>query len=104
MITGEDIIKISSFFTKIHHTRGRLRVRVKPKITEEVKNITLNDIKEIPKKIDGIKKIKINKLVASITIEYDPHIFCESIWEDLLKQKNLEEITVLINNLSKEVL
>lgn len=104
MIKTEDIIKISSYFSKIHHIKGRLRVRVSPQIKEDITNISLTDIETLPQKINGIKNIKINKLVASITIEYDATIFSESIWEDLLAQKNLDEITILINNLSKEVM
>lgn len=103
MITTEDIIKIASYFTVIAHTPGRLRVRVNPKIKESGGNITLSDIEDLPNKINGIKSIKIKKIIASVTIMYDPNIFAPSLWNDLLKQENLEEITVLINNLAKEV-
>ena len=103
MINTEDIIKIASFFTIIHHVKGRLRVRVNPKITKESNTISLKEIEDLPSKISGIKSIKINKIVASVTISYDPLIFPASVWEDLIKGENLDEITELINKLAKEV-
>ncbi|RXJ60566.1 HMA2 domain-containing protein [Candidatus Marinarcus aquaticus] len=103
MITVDKIIEISSYLTLIHHTKGRIRVRVNPKIKEQSENITLQDIEQIPQKIDGIKKVKINKIVGSITIEYDNTIFPDYLWKNLLNQENVEEIAEILNRLSKEV-
>ncbi len=103
MITTEDIIKIASYFTIVHHVKGRLRVRVNPSITKQNNYISLSDIEELPNKILGIKKIKINKIVASVTITYDPQVFSPGIWDDLIAGDNLDEITILINKLAKEV-
>ncbi len=103
MITTEEIIKIASFFSIIAHTPGRLRVRVNPKIKDSGGNITISDIENLPKKIDGIISIKINKIIASVTIMYDPNIFKPKLWEDLVKNENIEELTILINKLAKEV-
>ncbi|AXX93088.1 hypothetical protein CPU12_12925 [Malaciobacter molluscorum LMG 25693] len=104
MIKTEDIINIASYFTIIAHTPGRLRVRVNPKIKSESENISIEDIESLPKKIDGIKKIKINKIIASVTITYDANVFKPQVWEDLINKQNLEEITQIINNLAKEVM
>lgn len=103
MVTVEKIIEISSYLTLIHHTKGRIRVRVNPKIKEQSEDITLKDIEHIPQKIDGIKKVKINKIVGSITIEYDNTIFPDYLWKNLLNQENVEEIAEILNRLSKEV-
>lgn len=103
MINTDDIIKIAGYFTLVHHVPGRLRVRVSPSIKKESGNIAIKDIEELPKKINGIKKIKINKIVASVTIEYDAQIFPSRLWEDLINKTNLDEITELINKLAKEV-
>ena len=104
MISSETIIRISSYFTIIAHTPGRLRVRVNPKIVNEAHNISLDDITNLPKKISGIEDIKINKIIASVTIIYNPTIFKPKLWEDLIKNENLDEITQIINNLSKEAI
>jgi len=103
LIKTEDIIKIASYFSIIAHAPGRLRVRVNPKITKESGNITLADIENLPNKIDGIKEIKIKKIIASVTITYDANIFKPSLWEDLIAKRNLDEVSEIINTLAKEV-
>ena len=103
MISTEDIIKIADYFSIIAHSPGRLRVRVNPKIKNEGGNITLEDIENLPKKINGIKEIKIKKIIASVTITYEPAVFEPRLWEDLIAHKNLDEVTKLINTLAKEV-
>mgnify|MGYP003584566372 FL=1 len=103
MIDTQDIIKIASFFSIIAHTPGRLRVRVNPKIKEAGGSSTIADIENLPNRIDGIIDIKINKIIASVTIMYDPKIFSPKLWEDLVKNQNIEELTQLINDLAKEV-
>ena len=104
MITTEEIIKIASFFSIIAHTPGRLRVRVNPKIKDSGGNITIADIENLPNKIDGIISIKINKIIASVTIMYEPNIFKPKLWEDLVKNENVDELSILINKLAKEVI
>lgn len=104
MIKTEDIIKIASYFTIVAHSPGRLRVRVNPKIKNENNNISIEDIEQIPNKIKGIKNIKVNKVIASVTITYDANIFKPEVWEDLINKRNLDEITKIINNLAKEVM
>ena len=103
MISTEDIIKIADYFSIIAHSPGRLRVRVNPKIQNESGNITISDIESLPNKINGIKDIKIKKIIASVTITYDPSIFEPRLWEDLISHRNLDEVTKLINKLAKEV-
>jgi hypothetical protein len=104
LISTEEIINIAKYFSIIAHTPGRLRVRVNPKIKDNAGNISLEDIENLPTKINGITNIKINKIIASVTITYDPLIFKPKVWEDLIKNENLDEITDLINNLAKEVI
>ena len=104
MINTQDIIKIASFFSIIAHTPGRLRVRVNPKIKDSSGNTLESDIENLPNKIDGIISIKINKIIASVTIIYEPTIFKPKLWENLIKNENIEELTILINKLAKEVI
>lgn len=103
MITAEKLVELAAYFTTIHHTKGRLRVRVSPKIKNESGDISMKDIEYLPQKIDGIKKIKINKIVGSITIEYDNDIFQKELWDDLVAGENPDKITQIIDKLYKEV-
>ncbi len=102
-ITGEDIVRITSHMSIIHHTKGRLRLRVSSKIKDEADDISTSDIITFSEKIDGIKKLKINKLMGSITVVYDNEIFPYELWEDLIAGNNKEEIIKKINTLYKEV-
>jgi len=103
MVTVEKIIRISSYLSKVHHIKGRIRVRVNPKIKDESNDITIDDINSLPQKIKGIKNIKINKIVGSITVTYDNDIFPYELWEDLIAGKNLKKISDILNDLAKEV-
>lgn len=103
-IKSEDIVRIVSYMSKIHHTKGRLRLKVNPKIKEESSDIELEDVETLPLKINGIEKLKINKLMGSITILYDADIFAYELWEDLIDGNNLENITKKINTFYREVL
>jgi len=102
-ITPQKIVEIASYFTVISHTKGRLRVRVNPKIKDEVTDVSLSDIETLPNKINGIKKIKINKIIASVTIEYQNEIFPKEKWDDLINGENIDEVVEIIENLKKEI-
>ena len=104
MINPEKLVELAQYFTIIHHIKGRIRVRVSPKIKEQQNSgITLSDIENLPHQIEGIKKIKINKIVGSITIEYDHGIFKKELWDNLVEGRDLDEVTTIINKLYKEV-
>jgi len=102
-ITPQKIVEIASYFTVISHTKGRLRVRVNPKIKDEVSDVSLSDIETLPQKINGIKKIKINKIIASVTIEYENAIFPKEKWDDLINGENIDEVVEIIEKLKKEI-
>ncbi|MCK5854946.1 MAG: hypothetical protein KAG56_06960, partial [Sulfurovaceae bacterium] len=94
----------AQYFTIIHHIKGRIRIRVSSKIKEQQNNgVTLSDIENLPQQIEGINKIKINKIVGSITVEYEHEVFKKELWDDLVEGRNLDEVTEIINKLYKEV-
>ena len=104
MINAEKLVELAQYFSIIHHIRGRIRIRVSSKIKEQQNsNVTLSDIENLPQTIDGINKIKINKIVGSITIEYDYEVFKKELWDNLVEGKNLDEVTEIINKLYKEI-
>lgn len=103
MIQAQEIIKISSYFSKIHHTPGRLRVKIDKAILGEVQNISLSDITELPKQIDGLNDIKVNKIMATATIIYDKLIFPPHIWDNLIVGENLDEALEILNKLQSKL-
>ncbi|MBE3606946.1 hypothetical protein CCAL13119_08390 [Campylobacter sp. RM13119] len=102
-INLEILMQISSYFSKIAHTPGRLRVRVDPKIKDLSQSVNLGELDSVIAKINGIKNVKFNKIIGSVTIEYDNEILPKILWDDLLEGQNLDQISVKINNIAKEV-
>ena len=102
-IKTQTLAQVASYFSMISHTNGRLRVRVSPKIKELSSSVNLASLDDMIAQINGIKNVKFNKLIGSVTIEYDHEIFPKNLWEDLLKGQNLEEISAKVNEVAREV-
>ena len=66
-------------------------------------HLNLASLDDMIAQINGIKNVKFNKIIGSVTIEYDHEIFPKNLWEDLLKGQNLEEISAKVNEVAKEV-
>lgn len=101
-VDAQKLIDLGAYFSIVHHIKGRIRLRVNPKIKECREDVSIEDIQTLPHKIKGIKSIKINKIVGSLTVEYEPTIFPAHLWENLVHGKELDEILKIINTLSKE--
>ncbi|WP_169752390.1 HMA2 domain-containing protein [Campylobacter mucosalis] len=102
-ITPEILTKVASYFTTISHTPGRLRVRVSPKIKELSDTTDLSKLDETIAKINGIKEVKFNKIIGSVTIQYDSEIFTKNLWDDLLGGKNLDHLANKINAVARSI-
>lgn len=103
MKASEIILNLVKYFSLIHTSKDRIRLRVSPKIKEELKkfeNTNLDIDKEISK-LNGIKSVKLNKLIGSLTIEYDSEKISENLWLDLLKMQNLQEVKAKIDELER---
>jgi len=102
-VTAEKLIELGGYFSIVHHIKGRIRLRVSPKIKEHKHHVGIEDIEALPARINGIKSIKINKIIGSVTVEYDHHVFPDHLWENLVKGKELDEIIAIIDTLAKEI-
>jgi hypothetical protein len=102
-LSAEKLIELGAYFSIIHHIKGRIRLRVSPKIKEHKHHVGVEDIEALPARINGIKSIKINKMIGSLTIEYDHAIFPDHLWENLVKGEELDEIITIIDQLAKEI-
>lgn len=86
----DEIEKIATFFHIIHHSAGRIRLRVSKEFQRTVESIgeeKLLNLFESVKRLAVIKNIKINKIIGSVTIEYDKKIFEPKLWELWFNQK-----------------
>ena len=103
-VTAEKLVELGGYFSIVHHIKGRIRLRVSPKIKEHKHHVGIEDIEALPARINGIKSIKINKMIGSLTVEYDHAIFPDHLWENLVKGEKLDEIITIIDQLSKEII
>lgn len=103
LIASQIILKLASYFTAIAHTPGRLRVRVSSDIKRESENFDLKNLDQIIAQIDGIKDVKFNPIIGSVTIQYDNEILPKQLWDDLLTGKNIEITTQKINELARKI-
>lgn len=88
--TEDEVKRFASFFHLIHHSPGRIRLRVSKELKNALDEVGENKLLEcfdVIKNLPMIKDIKINKIVASVTIEYDSKSFEPSLWELWLSQK-----------------
>ncbi len=102
MIEKNDIITLSKYLSIISHGKNRIRLRVSLDIKNETKELDISFIEELPDKIDGINKIKINKLIGSITINYDNAIFKPALWDELVSGDISEELWQKFRKILKE--
>lgn len=112
MITKDFLVSVLSHCKIIHHTHGRLRLRVLSKIKDEfenlgdenLKNINLNKLDEMIKNINGINNVKFNRVIGSITIEYDKKEFDKDFWHDIIEFQKVDNFLLKINEKAKELL
>lgn len=93
-IDSEILARIAPFLTLLSHTPGRLRVRV----SKEIKSLNLefDGLSQKVNSINGIKSVKFNPLIGSITIHYDSDIIQPQFWEDILQAKSSQKLDELL--------
>ena len=100
----DDIKNFAEFFHLIHHSAGRIRLRASAKLKNALVNEDtqrLSQLLESAKALPMVKSIKINKLIGSVTIEYDSEAFEPSLWEIWLSGKNPVFVCERIQNIIK---
>lgn len=102
-VNTDELLSYARYFSPISHTSGRLRIRVNPALKDVVKGKKESDLKQVIAQIDGIKEVKLNLLLGSITILYDDEIFPKELWDDFLAQRNQKELAKKINSIQKEI-
>lgn len=98
MVKIDDLLNFAPYLSIVHHTKGRVRLRASSKI-QNVQGVGVDFLYDLPKHIQGIKTIKLNKLIGSITISYDEDVFKPSLWEELLKGNVSDELKEDLNAL-----
>lgn len=104
-VKSSDLEIFSQYFSIIHHSKGRIRLRASLKLKQVAKDKEIDPkaLLETLEKIPFISSIKFNPLIGSLTILYDANRLEPKLWEDCIKGESLEKITEIINQALKEV-
>ncbi len=92
MITKEKVIKLASYLSIVHHSKGRIRLRVSPSILSEASELDPSLLSNMQEQVDGIIEVKLNKLIGSVTIKYDPNVLSPDIFERLVNKDIDDEL------------
>ncbi len=96
MIDKETLKEFSQHLKIIHHTRGRIRLRIDSDILQKFSSAEIESIIDTFK---GVKEFRLNKLAASAVVHYDPDILPPDLWEKWIDGTDIEEVFKTINNL-----
>lgn len=90
----DDIKKMSEFFSLIHKSPNRVRLRVNPKIKNEsnADKKALQDLLNALKARQIVRSVKLNVLIGSLTIEYDESVLGGDFWQLLCDEKDFEAV------------
>ncbi len=75
-----DLLSIAPHTEIVHHIPGRIRLRLKPSGLDVIRRI---DVESLMRHIPGIRNQRINPVVGSLTLEYDPARLPFTLWEQL---------------------
>lgn len=104
-IKPSDLLVLKDYFSIVHHTKGRIRLRasLKLKAATQEKGINPKALLEVLEKIPLIKSLKFNILIGSLTIHYDSNLLSPTLWEDCINGESLEQIAEIINQSVREI-
>ena len=77
-----DLLLLARHVNIVHHIPGRIRLRVTPSGVALACGVNLNQLIDC---IPGVLGIRVNALVGSIVIEYDPDRLSPDLWESLVR-------------------
>ncbi|MDR3554732.1 MAG: hypothetical protein P4L55_08250 [Syntrophobacteraceae bacterium] len=73
-----DLLILGKHARIVHHIPGRIRFRVSPSIERAASRV---DFDRLMKSIPGVLKTRINVIVGTVVIEYDPQRLLPDMWE-----------------------
>lgn len=75
-----DLLLLAPHTEIVHHIPGRIRLRLR---RSGLDVIAKTDVANLMQNIPGILKLRVNPVVGSLTLEYDPKRLSHSLWEKL---------------------
>lgn len=84
-----DLLLIAPHTEIVHHIPGRIRLRLKRSGLDVIAKI---DVESLMRGVPGIRSLRVNPVVGSLTLEYDQKRFSYSLWEKLGALRNRPEL------------
>jgi hypothetical protein len=95
-----DLLLIAPHTEIVHHIPGRIRLRLKRSGLDVIAKI---DVESLMRGVPGIRSLRINPVVGSLTLEYDQKRLSYSLWEKLGALRNRPELRDQVEALLKDV-
>lgn len=80
---------MTTYFNIVHHISGRIRLRLSPSLLAQPLASSAQKLTQQILAINGIDEIRLNPMVGSVVIEYNPAIIQPALWEQYSKLENL---------------
>ncbi|OUD15029.1 HMA2 domain-containing protein [Thioflexithrix psekupsensis] len=77
---------MTTYFHVVHHIHGRIRLRLSPSVLQHPIAKQADTLVQRVRSIRGILDVRINLVVGSIVIEYDPDWIAPQLWEQWIKE------------------
>lgn len=97
-----DLLRIAPHTEIVHHIPGRIRLRLKPSGLGVIGTI---DVESLMRNVPGIRSLRVNPVVGSLTLEYDQSRLSHGLWEKLgalhSRPELKDQVEALLNNVWK---
>lgn len=91
------LLRLRQHLSIIHHIPGRIRLRLGVALWRSGAQLDRNQLQRLLDQLAGIRQVRANPAVASITIEYDPRHISPDDWETLI-HGDTQDASVLLND------
>lgn len=77
---------MTTYFNIVHHISGRIRLRLSPSLLAQPLARDAQKLTQQILAINGIDEIRLNPMVGSVVIEYNPAIIQPALWEQWVRE------------------
>ncbi len=95
-----DLLLLAPHTEIVHHIPGRIRLRLKRSGLEVISRV---DVEALMRSIPGIRNLRVNPVVGSLTVGYDENKLPYSLWERLGSLRTRPELKDQVEKLLNDL-
>ena len=85
----ELLIMVAQLVEPVKHRNGRIKLKVPlANLPKFISTLGAVDVERLVALVPGLKDYRVNPLLRSATIEYDPSVLSRDLWEDFCRIKS----------------